>query len=57
MNKSMGMEEEGKKEGRDNIAAVVEMENYNNKENLKEVIDEIASRLKSDGIKNPGNRN
>lgn len=51
----MGTEEEGKKEGRDNIAALVE--NYNNKENLKEVIYEIASRLKSDGIKNPCNRN
>lgn len=49
MNKSMGTEEEGKKEGRDNIAAL--LENYNNKENLKEVIYEIASRLKSEGTR------
>ncbi len=53
MNKSVGTEEEGKKEGRDNIAAL--LENYDNEKNLKDVIGEIASRLKSEGITNPGN--
>ena len=36
-------------EGKENIAVLVE--DYDNEENLKEVIEEIASRLKSDGTR------
>jgi len=46
------VKEKKRGKGKENL-----LEDYDNEENLKEVIDEIASRLKSEGIKNPGNRN